>query len=142
MVPRASPASCGAKPFDGRRVRDTHGVAASYAVNEPAVCKARELIDAHQYVLTSDWGDTQPGSDAQNAYLEEPLLGRVRRVVPRATDGATDATKGRYAFVYGDFRRVHRMGLIACVYRASEWRHKAIELAAHDLLQRLDAASA
>jgi hypothetical protein len=28
--------------------------------------------------------------------------------------------------------------LIACVYRASEWRHKAIELAAHDLLQRMD----
>jgi hypothetical protein len=31
------------------------------------------------------------------------------------------------------------MGLIACVYRASEWRHKEVELAAHDLLQRLDA---
>ena len=29
-------------------------------------------------------------------------------------------------------------GLIACVFRASEWRHKAIELAAHDLLQELD----
>ena len=30
------------------------------------------------------------------------------------------------------------MGLIACMYRAAEWRHKAIELAAHELLQRLD----
>ena len=58
------------------------------------------------------------------------------------TDGAPDETKGRYAFVYGDFRRVHRTGLIACVYRASEWRHKAIELAAHDLLQHLDQTSA
>ena len=54
------------------------------------------------------------------------------------TDGAHDGTKARYAFVYGDFRRVHRTGLIACVYRASEWRHKSIELAAHDLLQHLD----
>ena len=33
---------------------------------------------------------------------------------------------------------MHRTGLIACVYRASEWRHKEVELAAHDLLQRLD----
>ena len=41
----------------------------------------------------------------------------------------------------GDFRRVHRSGLIACVYRASEWRHKEVELAAHDLLQHLDATS-
>jgi hypothetical protein len=43
--------------------------------------------------------------------------------------------------VYGDFRRVHRSALIASVYRASEWRHKAVELAAHDLLQLLDATS-
>jgi hypothetical protein len=54
------------------------------------------------------------------------------------TEGATDGTKGRYAFVYGDLRRLHRSGLIACVYRASEWRHKDVELAAHDLLQELD----
>jgi hypothetical protein len=54
------------------------------------------------------------------------------------TDGAADQTKARYAFAYGDFRRLHRMGIIACQYRAAEWRHKAIELAAHDLLQRLD----
>jgi hypothetical protein len=40
--------------------------------------------------------------------------------------------------VFGDFRRVHRTGLIACVYRAAEWRHKEVERAAYDLLQRLD----
>ena len=31
------------------------------------------------------------------------------------------------------------MGLIACHYRAAEWRHKEIELAARELLQYLDA---
>jgi len=30
------------------------------------------------------------------------------------------------------------LGIIACLYRAAEWRHKEVELAAHDLLQRLD----
>ena len=44
--------------------------------------------------------------------------------------GAEDGTKARYAFVYGDFRRVHRLGLIACSYRAAEWRRKEIELTA------------
>jgi hypothetical protein len=43
--------------------------------------------------------------------------------------------------VAGDLRRVHRSALIACVYRAGEWRHKKVELAAHDLLQHLDAVS-
>jgi hypothetical protein len=44
--------------------------------------------------------------------------------------------------VYGDFRRVHRSAVIACMYRAAEWRHKGVELAAHDLLQLLDEISA
>jgi hypothetical protein len=30
------------------------------------------------------------------------------------------------------------MGIIACHYRAAQWRHKDIELAAHELLQLLD----
>ena len=59
----------------------------------------------------------------------------------RLTDGASDETKARYAFVYGDFRRLHRMGVIACMYRAAEWRHKEVELAAHELLQYLDKRS-
>ena len=34
------------------------------------------------------------------------------------------------------------MALIACEFRAAEWRHKDVELAAHDLLQHLDKTSA
>lgn len=56
--------------------------------------------------------------------------------------GTHDETKSRHAFVYGDFRRLDRTGLIACHYRAAEWRHKEIELAAHDLLQLLDKTTA
>jgi len=43
--------------------------------------------------------------------------------------------------VVGDFKRVHRSALIACVYRAAEWRHKSVEVAAHNLLQLLDETS-
>ncbi len=113
----------------------------SYTVNEKAVAKARRLIDAHQYVLESSWGDVQPTADDENAYLERHSWDEYAEWHLGLTDGATDETKARYAFVYGDFRRVHRTGLIACVYRAAEWRHKEIELAAHDLLQRLDEIS-
>lgn len=114
---------------------------AKYDLNEPAVVWARELIDSRQYVLDSDWGDVQPRADAQNAYLESHDWDDYARWHLGLTEGASDDTKARYAFVYGDFRRIHRTGLIACVYRASEWRHKAVELAAHDLLQHLDKAA-
>jgi hypothetical protein len=114
---------------------------ASYTLNERAVQRARELIDARQYVLDSDWGEVQPDADAQNAYLEQHSWDDYAAWHLGLTDGANEETKARHAFVYGDFRRVHRSGLIACVYRASEWRHKAVELAAHDLLQHLDATA-
>jgi len=108
-------------------------------VNDRAVARARRLIDARQYVLRSDWGNAQPDAAAENAFLASHSWDDYAEWHLGLTDGATEHTKARYAFVYGDFRRVHRMGLIACQYRAAEWRHKDIELAAHELLQRLDA---
>jgi hypothetical protein len=115
---------------------------ASYSVNPDAVAHARRLIEGRQYVLASDWGDVQPDAEAQNRYLETHGWDDYAAWHLGLTEGAADGTKARYAFVYGDLRRVHRSGLIACVYRASEWRHKEVELAAHDLLQVLDATSA
>jgi hypothetical protein len=114
---------------------------ASYAVNPAAVQKAQQLIDARQYVLDSDWGEVQPKAAAENAFLESHSWDEYAQWHLALTEGANDETKARYAFGYGDFRRIHRTGLIACVYRAAEWRHKEIELAAHDLLQRLDTIS-
>jgi hypothetical protein len=114
---------------------------ASYSVNDRGVAHARRLIEARQYVLDSDWGDVQPRAADENAFLESHSWAEYSQWHLGLTDGATDETKARYAFVYGDFRRVHRMGLIACHYRAAEWRHKDIELAAHELLQLLDRTS-
>jgi hypothetical protein len=114
---------------------------ARYEVNTASVARIEERIRARQYVLQSDWGDAQPSADDENAYLERHRWDDYASWFIGLTDGATDETKGRYAFVCGDFRRVHRSGLIACVYRAAEWHHKSVELAAHDLLQLLDDTS-
>jgi hypothetical protein len=114
---------------------------ASYSVNRRAVKRARELIAGRQYVLDSEWGEVQPRAGAQNRYLESHSWEEYGEWHLGLTEGAPDETKARYAFVYGDFRRLHRSGLIACHYRAAEWRHKEIELAAHELLQALDKQS-
>ena len=114
---------------------------ARYQVNDAGVERARALIASRQYVVDSDWGAVQPNAEAGNAYLERHSWEEYAAWHLGLTAGAKDGTKARYAFMFGDFRRIHRSGLIACVYRASEWRHKQVELAAHDLLQRLDAAA-
>jgi hypothetical protein len=111
---------------------------ASYSVNPDGVAWAQHLIDSGQYVLQSDWGQAQPRPGDQNDYLRAHSWEDYSRWYLGLTDGAREETKARYAFAYGDFRRLHRMGIIACHYRAAEWRHKEIELVAHDLLQRLD----
>lgn len=112
---------------------------ASYSVNPAGVERARRMIESRQYVLRSRWGDVQPDADAENAYLKSHSWEEYGEWHLALTDGAGEETKARYGFVFGDFRRLHRSGLIACHYRAAEWRHKEIELAAHELLQALDA---
>ncbi len=111
---------------------------ARYTVNPAAMERARELIEARQYVLKSDWGEVQPSADEQNAFLERHSWDEYSAWHLGLTVGATDETKRRYAFVFGDLRRIHRMAIIACQYRAAEWRHKDVELAAYELLQVLD----
>ena len=115
---------------------------AEYSVNERAVRRVRRLIEARQYVLESDWGDSQPSAAVENRFLESHTWDEYAEWHLGVTRGAADETKARYAFVVGDFRRVHRSGLIAAQYRAAEWRHKEVELAAHDLLQLLDKTAA
>jgi hypothetical protein len=114
---------------------------ARYTVNDRAVARAEERIRSRQYVLDSDWGEVQPAATDENAYLEKHSWDEYAEWHLGLTEGAADETKARYAFVLGDLRRVHRSGIIACHYRAAEWRHKEIELAAHDLLQLIDEVS-
>ncbi len=115
-----------------------HPRIASYEVYQRGVDHAKRLIDSRQYVLDSEWGEVQPRAAQENKYLERHSWEEYGAWHLGLTDGPPDDTKARYAFVYGDFRRLHRSGIIAVHYRAAEWRHKEIELAAHDLLQYLD----
>ena len=114
----------------------------AYTVNRNAVRHAKRLIDGRQYVLRSRWQDVQPRAREQNAFLKAHSWEEYAGWHLGLTEDAAEETKARYAFVYGDLRRLHRMGLIACHYRAAEWRHKEIELAAHELLQYLDRKTA
>jgi hypothetical protein len=114
------------------------GFVARYVVNKSGVAKARALIDAHQYRVRSRWADVQPSAAEQNAFLKSHSWEEYAGWHLALTDGVADQTKARYAFVFGDFRRLHRMGLIACYYRAAEWEHKEVMVAAHNLLLYLD----
>ena len=110
-----------------------------YEVNQQAVDHARELIEAPALRDSQQMA----GRAAQCTRTKTPSSSPITWDEYGAWHlglkiGAPEETKSRYAFVFGDLRRLHRAGLIACHYRAAEWDHKQIELAAHELLQLLD----
>jgi hypothetical protein len=112
---------------------------ASYEVNDDGVAQARRLIDDGKVDRSSNWSDAQPSSDDENREVERngyQGFGRWHLAIdPEASEGS----KSRYAFPYGDFSKVHRDGLIHAKQRAAQYGHGAVERAADDLLGRLDA---
>lgn len=111
---------------------------AKYNVNRRAVAHARRLINAGRYVVESNWDESQPSARDENSYLAKHTFKEYGAWHLGLTEGAADETKARHAFVIGDFERIHRSGIIAAHFRAAQYFHKEIELAAHRLLQDLD----
>ena len=84
---------------------------------------ARDVIATRRYRVRSRWADVQPGTAERNAYLKSHSWDEYSAWHLALTDGPGEQTKARYAFAFVDFSRLHRMGLIACYYRAAEWEH-------------------
>lgn len=74
-------------------------------------------------MIRSKWHDAQPSVADQNLFLKSHSWEEYGSWHLGLKVGATDETKNRYAFVFGDLRRLHRSGLIACYYRAAEYDH-------------------
>ena len=110
----------------------------SYRVNEDAVAHARKLIDAGKYDDTTEWSDASPSADDGNTEIEKHGWEGYAAWHLAIDPDATEETKGRHTFPYGDFVTVNRAALIHGKQRASQNGHDAIEEAADDLLQRLD----
>ena len=111
---------------------------ATYRVNKDGVAKARELIDAGKYDDTTEWSDAAPSADDANAEIEKHGYDGFGAWHLAVDPDASEETKGRYKFPFGDFRKVHRAGLIAAKQRASQNEHDEIEKAADRLLEHLD----
>ena len=111
---------------------------ATYRVNEVAVKHARKLIDAGTYDDTTEWSDAAPSADDANRVIEKAGFDAFAEWHLAVNPEASEETKGRFAFPYGDFTKVNRAALIHAKQRAAQNDHAEIEKAADDLLQRLD----
>ena len=107
-------------------------------VDKSALAKAKDLIKNNQYVKESDWSEAQPSTDRENEYLEDHDWKAYSEWHLGMHEDENKGTKGRFGFPYGDFRRLHRSGLIAAKQRAAQNDYTEVEQAADELLEMLD----
>jgi hypothetical protein len=107
-------------------------------LNEAGRRKAKAMIESSQYVLDSSWGEANPSANEQNTYLEAHSWAEFGEWHLGIDETAAEETKDRYGFPYGDFRRVHRSGLITAKQRAAQNNYSDIEQTADALLSLLD----
>lgn len=113
-----------------------------YRVNDAGVDKARRMIDANQYDVGTEWSDAAPSAEDGNGKIDRDGWDGYGEWHLAIDTDATQETKDRYGFPYGDFRRVSRSGLIHAKQRASQNGHDEIERVADELLDHLDEVKA
>ncbi len=111
---------------------------ATYRRNDAAVRRARQLIDAGTYDDETEWSQAAPSAERENQEIERHGHDGYGAWHLAIDPDASEGTKGRYRFPYGDFTRVNRAALISAKQRAAQNDHDEIAAAADDLLRRLD----
>ena len=110
----------------------------SYRVNKDAVAQARKLIDVGTFDDVTEWSDAAPSADDENAEIDAHGYDGYGAWHLAIDPDASEETRGRYKFPYGDFAKVNRAALIHAKQRAAQNDHDKIEKAADRLLQHLD----
>lgn len=107
-------------------------------LNHAAVEQAKKLIRAGKVVKDSDWSKAQPSTTAENKFLEDHDWDAFGLWYLGRDTGEDKDSKGGHNFPYGDFKQVHRKGLVAAKQRAAQNDYHTIEKAADDLLALID----
>ncbi len=111
---------------------------AKYAVNGAGVNKARQLIDAHRYDTETPWSDAAPSASQGNDQIERHGYDGYGEWHLAIDTEASQETKDRYGFPFGDFRRLNRAALVHAKQRASQNGHDEVAKVAGELLETLD----
>jgi hypothetical protein len=102
---------------------------------------AQELVAQGKVVIDErdDWSEHQPSAQKENDFIAEHGYGEYGKWHLGIDDEAADDTKAHYKYPYGNFRDVHRCGVLAAESRAGQRKHRDIELAAAHLHGMLEA---
>jgi hypothetical protein len=104
-------------------------------LNKNASAFSAQLIK-EGHVITDGkgaWSKHRPSADEENEFIRVHGCGEYAKWHLGIDDRYPENTKSRYRFPYGDFKNVHRCGLLAAKARARQYGYTEIENAAAEL---------
>ena len=106
-------------------------------LNEDAFAFAAQLVKQGHFIADGKgaWSEHRPSTDAENEFIRQNGFGEYAKWHLAIDERYAENTKARYKFPYGDFKDVHRCGLLAVEARARQYGHADIEKAAVRLLE-------
>lgn len=110
------------------------------ALNEIAFTFAARLISKGRGVADHKgaWTKHRPSTDEENEFIRLHGLAEDAKWHLGVDLRFPENSKRRYKFPYGDFKDVHRCGLLAAKIRARQYRYADIENAAEELERAIE----
>jgi hypothetical protein len=106
-------------------------------LNETAFAYAKELIAQGPVVIDKKnaWRDHHPTAEEENEFIRAHGFAQYGKWHLGIDETHAERTKARYKFPFGDFKNVHRCGLLAVKSRAHQFGYADIERAATQLIE-------
>jgi hypothetical protein len=116
-------------------------------LHKSAFAYAKDLIKEKQVTFDERdaWSEHQPNAEEENEFIRLHGYDEYGRWHLGIDDEQDKQTKKRYKFPYGDFRTVHRCGVLSAESRAGQYKHNDIEKAAahlHGMIEEIEASAA
>jgi hypothetical protein len=105
----------------------------SFEFAQDQIKKGKVVLDERD-----DWSEHQPSTRQENEFIEAHGWDEYANWHLGLDDEATEQTKARYKYPYGDFDKVHRCGLLSAEVRAGRNKHSDIEDATIKLRDMMD----
>jgi hypothetical protein len=108
----------------------------SIKLNEDAFAFTARLINQGHVIADGKgaWSKHRPSADRENEFIRLHGFGEYAKWHLGIDERFGANTKRRYKFPYGDFKNVHRCGVLAVKARAGQYGYTEIENAAAELI--------
>jgi hypothetical protein len=122
---------------------DGHQKADGIKLNPAALRYATELVNNGRVVLDQKgaWAKDRPSTELENDFVRQHGFDEYAKWHLGIDERYPENTKRRYKFPYGDFKNVHRCGVLAVQSRAGEYGYSEIQNAAAQLRAMIEATS-